>query len=61
MKIDVASLNNDAKSKDKAEPALPLFPVEQDEQPDSEFISLTLSVNPADADSPKYKAKFRVA
>ena len=29
MKIDVASLNKDAKSKGKAEPALPLFPVEQ--------------------------------
>ena len=60
MKIDVASLNNDAKSKGKAEPALPLFPIDTSDQQEREMISLTLAVNPADPDSPKYKAKFLV-
>jgi len=58
MKIDVASLNNDAKSKGKAEPALPLIPIDTSDQTDREMISLTLAVNPADQNSPKYKAKF---
>ena len=60
MKIDIASLNNDTKSKSKADAVLPLVPVDLSDQWEREYISLTLSVNPADPDSPKYKAKFLV-
>ena len=60
MKIDFATLNNDAKSKSKIEALLPLVPIESKALLERETIILTLSVNPADQDSPKYKAKFLV-
>ena len=40
--------------------ALPLFPIDTSDQTEREMISLTLAVNPADQNSPKYKAKFLV-
>jgi len=63
MKIDFATLNNDAanaKSKSKLSDLLPLVPIETNALNERETIILTLSVNPLDQDSPKYKAKFLV-
>ena len=47
--------------KSKADAVLPLvLVVDLSDQSEREYISLTLAVNPADQDSPKYKAKFLV-